>query len=99
MTDRGAQPERTALAWRRTSASVVVVVVLLVRDGWRGERPLLSFVAAAAAATLWSAALWCRGLRRPDRRDPAAAALGSSLAPVLASVVVTLLAVSALCVA
>lgn len=33
MSDRGLQPERTALAWQRTGLSAAVAAVLLVRTG------------------------------------------------------------------
>lgn len=34
MSDRGLQPERTALAWQRTGLSAAVVAALLLRTGF-----------------------------------------------------------------
>ncbi|HVV09450.1 DUF202 domain-containing protein [Amycolatopsis sp.] len=48
--DRGLQPERTALAWQRTSLSAAVLAVLLVRHGIVGHAHLEIAAGALAAA-------------------------------------------------
>jgi len=58
------QPERTALAWRRTALSAAVTAVLLLRMGIGHLLPL--DLAAAAGAMLVAALSWAAG-GRPAR--------------------------------
>jgi hypothetical protein len=58
------QPERTALAWRRTALSAAVTAVLLLRNGIGRAAPL--DLAAAAGAVLVAALSWAAG-GRPGR--------------------------------
>jgi putative membrane protein len=70
--DRGAQPERTALAWSRTTLSLIVAGLLCVRLA-----PSAAGMAAAAAVVCGGAALLVRrtraGLRLRAHRLPAGA--------------------------
>ncbi|OLT10955.1 hypothetical protein BJF79_25190 [Actinomadura sp. CNU-125] len=62
--DRGAQPERTALAWSRTTLALVVAGLFCVR------------LAPSAFGAATAAAVRVRGRRAPvapDAREPAAA--------------------------
>ncbi|MBE1534723.1 DUF202 domain-containing protein [Actinomadura algeriensis] len=61
--DRGAQPERTALAWSRTTLSLVVAGLLCVRLA-----PSALGAATAAAVVCGSAALQLRRTRASLRR-------------------------------
>jgi putative membrane protein len=60
LADRGAQPERTALAWSRTALSLIVAGLLCVRLA-----PSAPAAAVAAAVVCGSAAL----LRRRSRAN------------------------------
>ncbi|MCV7102893.1 DUF202 domain-containing protein [Mycobacterium palustre] len=64
--DRGLQPERTALAWTRTSLSVVGsgVLVLLKDRNFGGASGLAARVAIAAAAGVLALAVYAVGARR-----------------------------------
>ncbi|MGP3967623.1 DUF202 domain-containing protein [Streptomyces sp. 6N223] len=53
--DRGAQPERTRLAWRRTTLTFALVVVLAVRElvVTPNDRAGVAFIAVALDALAW----------------------------------------------
>lgn len=51
--DRGLQPQRTRLAWRRTTLACTVVVVLAVRAALRAGEPVAAALLCAASCGLW----------------------------------------------
>ncbi|GAA2437738.1 DUF202 domain-containing protein [Streptomyces glaucus] len=51
--DPGLQPERTRLAWRRTTLSGTVVAVLAVRTALHGGASCAGVLAAALCCALW----------------------------------------------
>ncbi|CNE09030.1 Uncharacterised protein [Mycobacterium tuberculosis] len=73
--DRGAQPERTALAWSRTTLSLIVAGLLCVRFA-----PSAPGAAAAAAVVCGGAALLLRRSRAglPARRQRVTAGGGAA---------------------
>jgi hypothetical protein len=52
--DPGASPERTRLAWRRTSLSAAVVALLTVRPAFTPGAGPAEWLAAAAAMATWA---------------------------------------------
>jgi uncharacterized membrane protein YidH (DUF202 family) len=64
--DRGAQPERTVLAWTRTSLAVLANgVLLLIRDPVMArEHPQPAGVVLGAAAVVAAAVVYLIGVRR-----------------------------------
>ncbi|MFD5312873.1 DUF202 domain-containing protein [Streptomyces ardesiacus] len=55
--DPGLQPERTRLAWRRTTLSGTVVAVLAAKAALHGGATAVSVLAAALCCALWLAFL------------------------------------------
>lgn len=55
--DPGRQPERTRLAWRRTTLAVTVVALLAVRLALLGPTPTLRLLGTAAVLISWLAFL------------------------------------------
>jgi hypothetical protein len=51
--DPGLQPERTRLAWRRTTLTGAVIAVLAVKSALHGGATAPGVVAAALCAALW----------------------------------------------
>ncbi|WP_330176591.1 DUF202 domain-containing protein [Streptomyces sp. NBC_01498] len=56
--DPGLQPERTRLAWRRTTLTYTVVAVLAGRQVVRGGVTATGVVAAVLSGLVWLAFLW-----------------------------------------
>ncbi|MEU0964565.1 DUF202 domain-containing protein [Streptomyces sp. NPDC005917] len=51
--DPGLQPERTRLAWRRTTLSATVAAILAAKTALHGSASAGGVVACAACCTLW----------------------------------------------
>ncbi|MGR4884522.1 DUF202 domain-containing protein [Streptomyces sp. LARHCF249] len=78
--DAGLQPERTRLAWRRTTLASAVVAVLALRQALRGAGRPPEVAGAAVIALVWVAFLWVAHRRiralaagRPPELAPRAA--------------------------
>ncbi|MCY0938688.1 DUF202 domain-containing protein [Streptomyces sp. H34-S4] len=78
--DAGLQPERTRLAWRRTTLSCVVTAVLALRQALQGQGSPVALAGVSVIALLWSAFMWVAHLRmrelaaaRPAGLSPRAA--------------------------
>jgi uncharacterized membrane protein YidH (DUF202 family) len=62
--DPGLQPERTALAWHRTSLGTVVLAALLIRNGMNSSAPLLLAAGLCCAAVAVTTSVAIRVPRR-----------------------------------
>ncbi|TDC55094.1 DUF202 domain-containing protein [Actinomadura sp. KC345] len=93
--DPGAQPERTALAWTRTTASLIAAGLLCVQVA-----PSTAGAAVAAAVVCGGAALLLRisraGLRNRRRLLPEGGGVADPVSALAATVLTMLLAVVAL---
>lgn len=56
--DAGLQPERTRLAWRRTTLACSVTAVLALRQALHGTGSPMEVGGAAVIALVWVAFLW-----------------------------------------
>ncbi|MEV5432221.1 DUF202 domain-containing protein [Streptomyces sp. NPDC052701] len=92
--DPGLQPERTRLAWRRTTLSGAVCAVLAVRTVLHGGAPAAGIAAGALCCVLWLCLL-----RTAHRRIRALAAPGGppALAPRHAAAAALCTVATALC--
>ncbi|MFB6613719.1 DUF202 domain-containing protein [Streptomyces sp. NPDC085524] len=78
--DAGLQPERTRLAWRRTTLASSVVAVLALRQALRGSGKPVELAGVAVIALVWLLFLWVAHRRiralatdRPQTLAPRAA--------------------------
>ncbi|MFF7338523.1 DUF202 domain-containing protein [Streptomyces sp. NPDC008163] len=61
--DPGLQPERTRLAWRRTTLSCTVAAVLAVRQTLHGGATNAAVIALSLSALAWLGFLWIANRR------------------------------------
>ncbi len=89
LRDPGLQPERTRLAWRRTTLSCTVVAVLAARQALYGGATAVGMLGVGLSMLAWAAFLGVAHRRvralgsvRPEGLRPrvAAAAVGCTLA-------------------
>ncbi|WP_328924880.1 DUF202 domain-containing protein [Streptomyces sp. NBC_00190] len=95
--DAGLQPERTRLAWRRTTLACSVVAVLALRQALRGSGRPVEVAGAAVTALIWVAFLWVAHRRiRALAAGPPPRVLGprSALAVVACTVALAVFAVA-----
>ncbi|MEZ3179007.1 DUF202 domain-containing protein [Streptomyces pimonensis] len=87
--DPGLQPERTRLAWRRTTLSATVAAVLAVKTASAGGGSGAGFVACALCCACWLGFLWIAHRRIQGLaavREPAALAPPYAAAAVICTV-------------
>ncbi|MEV7089995.1 DUF202 domain-containing protein [Streptomyces sp. NPDC093085] len=97
--DPGLQPERTRLAWRRTTLSCTVVAVLAGRQAVHGGADAAGLTGAALSALVWLAFLVVAHRRltsltaapRPGRLSERGAFLAAGCTLLLAAFAVTVL--------
>ncbi|KJY27777.1 MULTISPECIES: DUF202 domain-containing protein [Streptomyces] len=89
--DAGLQPERTRLAWRRTTLACSVTAVLALRQALHGTGSPVEVGGVAVIALVWVAFLWVAHRRirqltaaRPAALTPKAAAGAAACAVALA---------------
>ncbi|MFJ9647199.1 DUF202 domain-containing protein [Streptomyces sp. NPDC004244] len=78
--DAGLQPERTRLAWRRTTLACSVVAVLALRQALRGSGASTELAGAAVIALVWLLFLWVAHRRIRELAVVRPAALGARAA-------------------
>ncbi|MFD9410645.1 DUF202 domain-containing protein [Streptomyces sp. NPDC059989] len=86
--DAGLQPERTRLAWRRTTLACSVVAVLGIRQALHGSGTPVAAAGTAVIALLWLAFLGVahRRIRALSAARPRALAPRAALAAVACTV-------------
>ncbi|GGZ85481.1 hypothetical protein GCM10010371_51710 [Streptomyces subrutilus] len=102
--DAGLQPERTRLAWRRTTLACSVASVLGLRQAWRGSGTAADpsgvggAVWAAAIVLVWVAFLWVahRRMRSLATARPPGLAPRAAVAVVACTVALAVFAMAAL---
>lgn len=101
--DAGLQPERTRLAWRRTTLACSVAAVLGLRQAMRGPGTPADAAGAGVIVLLWLAFLWVAHLRmrelaaaRPRGLTPRAALAAVACTVALAVFAMVLLVLPAL---
>ncbi len=94
--DAGLQPERTRLAWRRTTLASSVVAVLALRQTLRGAGAPAEVAGAAAIALIWLVFLWVahRRIRALAAGRPPGLAPRAALAAVACTVALALFAMT-----
>ncbi|MFK0254580.1 DUF202 domain-containing protein [Streptomyces sp. NPDC090445] len=94
--DAGLQPERTRLAWRRTTLACSVVAVLALRQALRGSGGSAEVAGAAVIALVWLLFLWVahRRIRELAVARPPGLAPRAALAAVGCAVALAVFAVA-----
>ncbi|MGW7319696.1 DUF202 domain-containing protein [Streptomyces sp. NPDC054854] len=94
--DAGLQPERTRLAWRRTTLACSVVAVLAVRQALRGTGSPTEVAGAAVTVLIWVAFLWVahRRMRELAAARPRALAPRAALGVVACTVALAVFAIA-----
>ncbi|KOU19009.1 membrane protein [Streptomyces sp. WM6349] len=94
--DAGLQPERTRLAWRRTTLASSVVAVLALRQALRGSGSSTEIAGAAVIVLIWLVFLWVahRRIRELATGRPRGLAPRSALAVVVCTVALAVFAMA-----
>ncbi|MFH7596073.1 DUF202 domain-containing protein [Streptomyces racemochromogenes] len=94
--DAGLQPERTRLAWRRTTLACSVTAVLALRQALRGTGSPLEVTGVAVIALVWVAFLWVahRRIRLLAAARPAGLTLGAAAGAALCTVALAVFAMA-----
>ncbi|MFJ3912432.1 DUF202 domain-containing protein [Streptomyces vinaceus] len=94
--DAGLQPERTRLAWRRTTLACSVTAVLALRTALRGSGSPVEVLGAAVIVLVWLAFLGVahRRVRQLAAARPPDLSARSALAAVACTVALSVFAVA-----
>ncbi|MCX4694217.1 DUF202 domain-containing protein [Streptomyces sp. NBC_01408] len=94
--DAGLQPERTRLAWRRTTLTCSVVAVLALRQALRGSGSPVEVAGAAVTTLIWLAFLGVahRRIRQLAAERPPGLSRRAALAVVACTMALAALAVA-----
>ncbi|MFD7558051.1 DUF202 domain-containing protein [Streptomyces sp. NPDC059533] len=94
--DAGLQPERTRLAWRRTTLASSVVAVLALRAALRGTGTPVELAGVSVIALVWLLFLWVahRRIRALATHPPRTLAPRAAVAAVACTVALALFAMA-----